>query len=207
MSEKHLLPHELDELSDGPATFAWRAHLASCAACREEWAARVAVVRALSRLPHLAPRRELADRVLAAVRRPEPAVLARLRALRDWAAAPRRRAALVTGYAVSAVVSLGVVVPWLLEHQAAISFVTSWVVARAGAMVGQAVLALAAWALTSPVYASARDLTASAGQVAVLAAALSVAYGGCAAGLGYLLKTPRGEQGRGGKDGRVPVTA
>jgi hypothetical protein len=75
MHHRHLLPQELDLLVDGDAGFGQaplKAHVESCADCREQLAALQAVVGQLDALPHFAPRHGFADRIMTNVQVIEP---------------------------------------------------------------------------------------------------------------------------------------
>jgi hypothetical protein len=75
MSERHLLPNEIDLLLDGEVGFGvspLRAHVEECETCRSRLADARVVVVALERLPHFAPKARFADRVLAEVQMVEP---------------------------------------------------------------------------------------------------------------------------------------
>lgn len=75
MLHRHLLPQELDLLVDGDAGFGvapLRAHLESCADCRERLDALGGVAAQLDALPHFTPRFGFADRVMTQVQVIEP---------------------------------------------------------------------------------------------------------------------------------------
>lgn len=149
------------------------------------------VVRALSRLPSHAPSRGFADRVMARVQLPQPSPVVLYRRARAWAAQPRHALALAGGYAASALVAMALVVPWLLAHLPAISFTAEWVAGRASGAARQGVLTLARWVASS----GAADLLQplSGGRLWLAISALTLGYAGCAAGLHYFLRTPRGK--------------
>lgn len=70
MHHRHLLPNEIDLLLDEETGFGvqpLREHVRGCAECRARLAEAQGVADALAELPHLAPRYDLADRVMAGV--------------------------------------------------------------------------------------------------------------------------------------------
>lgn len=80
----HPAPGRLQDLLDGRVggrrAAALEAHVAACASCRREVEGLARVVSSLERLPRFAPSEAFADRVMAAVRVPEPApALVRMR--------------------------------------------------------------------------------------------------------------------------------
>lgn len=150
------------------------------------------VIRELSRLPHLTPSIGFAGRVMARVRLPQPRAVALFHRARIWAAVPRHTLALAGGYALSAVVALGVVVPWLFNHSTAIRFATTWATERVLGVAREWALAAAGWAMSSGLTAAVRSLQLTAGQVWLTAGVLTTAYAASAVGLHYLLRAPRG---------------
>ena len=70
MTNRHLLPNEIDLLVDGDVGFGvapLRAHVRQCAECRARVDEALVVVNALEELPHLAPSSLFSDRVMAEV--------------------------------------------------------------------------------------------------------------------------------------------
>lgn len=150
-----------------------------------------AVVRALSRLPSRAPSRGFADRVMARVQLPQPSPVVLYRRVRAWAAEPRHALALAGGYAASALVAMAFVVPWVLAHLPAIGFVAEWVAGQASGAARRGLLTISQRAASS----GAADLlqSLSGGRLWLAVTALTLGYAGCAAGLHYFLRTPRGK--------------
>jgi hypothetical protein len=67
---RHLLPDEIDQLLDGEVGFGiapLKAHVRTCALCREELEAAHSVVLQLEALPHMAPSPAFADQVMSRV--------------------------------------------------------------------------------------------------------------------------------------------
>lgn len=75
MTQRHLLPNEIDLLVDGDAGFGvapLRAHLAECDDCRARYDELRTVAEAIDALPHFTPSVRFADAVLAKVQVVEP---------------------------------------------------------------------------------------------------------------------------------------
>lgn len=105
MQHRHLLPQELDLLVDGDAGFGQaplKAHVETCAECRDRLAALQAVAGRLDALPHFTPRVGFADRVMAQVQVIEPWHVA-------LAESAKRLVPASTGMRVLAVTGAGVV--------------------------------------------------------------------------------------------------
>ena len=149
------------------------------------------IERGLSRLPVAAPSRAFGQRVMARVALPQPRAVVLYQRARAWAVQPSHAVVLGGAYALSAVIALAVVVPWLLAHSPAIAFVADWALARGANVLRDAVLALAQWSVASGLTSFVRSLPLS-GPVAVIGGTLMViAYAGSALGLRYLLRAPR----------------
>jgi len=156
------------------------------------------IIRELSRLPSFEPSRGFADRVMTQVHLPEPGVVVALRRARAWVIQPRRAIALAAAYAASAIVALGVTVPWLLQHSATISSGAQLAGAKALGAAREFGMALAGWIFTSPSWDTLRGLPVLHEHLVPLLALLAVGYAGAAVALHHLLKAPGGK--------RVPVT-
>ncbi|MFI5278959.1 MAG: hypothetical protein ACHQU1_00580 [Gemmatimonadales bacterium] len=150
------------------------------------------VVRSLSRLPAYAPSRGFEAAVMARVMLPQPRPVALYRRAVAWAAEPRRAVALAGSYAALALIALGVVVPWLVSHSPQISFALDWALGRSLALVHQTSAAFAGWTLSSGIAQRVQSLPVSAPAALAAGSLIAAAYAGCAVGLHYLLRTPRG---------------
>ena len=150
------------------------------------------VVRSLSRLPAHAPSRGFAAAVMARVVLREPRPVALYRKAWAWAAEPRRALVLAGGYAVAALLALGVVVPWLMAHSPQISFGFDWALGRSLALVHAASAAFAGWTLSSGLAERFQSLPVTAPAALTAGSLIAAAYAGCAVGLHFLLRTPRG---------------
>ena len=152
-----------------------------------------ALVRDLSRLPLYSPSRVFAAGVMARVRRPQPRALVLYRRARAWALEPRRALVLGSAYAAVAGAALWVAVPWVFAHSPAIDFVAGRVSSWFVGVVRDAALAAAGWAVTSGLTEFVRSLSLTGERLWFAAGTLVVGYASCAAGLHYLLRTPRGK--------------
>lgn len=150
------------------------------------------VLRELSRLPRVAPSIGFSDRVMSRVRLPQPRAVVLFQRTRAWAAEPRHTLALAGGYALSAVVALSVVVPWLFQHSAAIRFVTDWASARVVGAAREWAIAAAGWAVSTGIADAFKSIPLSGGQLWLAGGLLTAGYAGSAVGLHYLLRAPRG---------------
>ena len=126
MTNRHLLPEEIDLLVDGDEGFGvapLRTHLESCDDCSDRFVALRQVVLTLESLPHLAPRSRFADHVMSQVQVFEPwHVSARDNLRRFWPQSTFGRAfAGVTGTALAAATTMGLI--WVAERADAVLFV------------------------------------------------------------------------------------
>src|SRR6185437_1401498 len=132
MTDRHLLPDEIDQLLDGEAGFGiapLEAHVRECAQCQAELDAGRRVVDAIEHLPRLAPSPAFADRVMQQVNVYEPwdvaardAVVA-LRQRLVPQSRPWRLAGTTIGLTLAT--GLSVLCVWLAGHLDAVFFVTS----------------------------------------------------------------------------------
>lgn len=135
------------------------------------------ILGALAALPAYAPRGEFADRVMARVQRPAPAVVRLFR--------PRTLA-----LAATVVVGLGASIVWSLLNR---DLLLSWIdtsVAETGRMVWLGVRVVATNVTAQPWYAPLREFASSPGRLAVLGSGLAVAYGASILALRRLLTPP-----------------
>ncbi len=149
------------------------------------------VVRSLARLGARAPSRGFADRVMSRVALPQPRAVVLYHRARAWAAEPRHALALAGAYALSAVVALAVVVPWLLVQLPAIGFLANRVETKVVALVRDGVVAVAEWLLSVGLTDALRSLPISATGLWVGGIGLALGYAGCAVGLHLLLRAPK----------------
>ncbi len=149
------------------------------------------IVQRLSRLPSYAPSRAFGDKVMNRVGLPSPRAVTRYRRARAWLAEPRRALALAGAYAVFAIISLAVAVPWLINHSPAIRFALDWTSSRVALMSRGTALAAARWTLSSGLAGVFSGLKLSARQLWAIGAAVVTLYAGCAFVLQSLLRTPK----------------
>lgn len=151
------------------------------------------VTRSLARLPYQAPSRAFANRVMDRVQLPPARALVMFRRARSWALQPRRAAALAGSYAVLAVLTLGVVVPWVLANAAGIRFVMDWTTGRVMTFGRELGMSIASWTVSTGIADMVRSIPLSGAAMWAVIALVAVAYAGCAFGLHVLLRAPRGK--------------
>ena len=142
-----------------------------------------AVLTALTTLPSYAPAPDFADRVLARVTNPEPAIV-RLLAPRS-PAAWRRRA-----LAASVVLGLGASIVWSLLNR---ELLLSWInlsAAETGRSLWLGVRVVVANVTEQPWYAPLRELASSPGRLAALVSGSLVTYAAALVALRRLLTPP-----------------
>jgi hypothetical protein len=151
------------------------------------------VLQELSRLPTFGPSRRFADRVMAGVRRRQPAALVLARRAGAWALQPGRAVSLAAAYVLGVAVGLRLAVPWVTAHAPAISLVTDWLTARANALLDGAALAAAAWAVRIGAADAIRSAATAGPRLWLALAGLTLGYAACAYSLRLLLRAPRRE--------------
>ena len=138
--DRHLLPDEIDLLLDGEVGFGTtplKAHVRSCAHCRQELEEARTLMRVLEHLPHFSPSFAFSSRVMARVQVFVPWYVTLIDTMRGWM--PRSRPAQVlagTGLAsVAAVFTLGTL--WLLSNLDSALFAGNLAITRLrGALLG-----------------------------------------------------------------------
>lgn len=165
MTDKQLSPSQLDEM----------------------------LVREMSRLPSYSPSRAFSANVMARVRLPQPRAVVLYRRARAWALEPRRALVVGGAYAAVAVAALWIAVPWVLAHAPAIRFVTAQVSGWFFGAIRDGALAAAGWAVSSGAAEFVKSLSLAGERLWIALGTLTVGYAGCAVGLHYLLRTPRGK--------------
>jgi hypothetical protein len=149
------------------------------------------IVRSLSRLPRHGPSRDFASRVMNRVQLPQPRAVRAYRRARTWLSQPRHAMAFAAAYATVAVLALIVAVPWLFEHSPAIRLAVDWAAGRAGALMREATITAAGWAVSSGLTRVIRSVSLTGPQIWALAFGATVAYAGGAVVLRHLLRAPR----------------
>jgi predicted anti-sigma-YlaC factor YlaD len=179
----HLTADDLDAFHSASLSVEAREHLEECEECRAMALLDQRVLDGLAALPSYAPRPEFAERVLARIRPPEPAIVRLFR--------PRTRAGWVrVAIAASAVMSLGASIVWSLFNR---DLLLSWVhlsAAETGRMAWLGVRMVATNLTAQPWYAPLREFASSPGRLAALVGGSLIAYGVALAGLRRLLTPP-----------------
>jgi predicted anti-sigma-YlaC factor YlaD len=179
----HLTADDLDAFHSASLSASAREHLAECDACRSMAHLDRAVLSALATLPSYAPGPEFADRVLARVERPAPAIV-RLLAPRIPATWGRR------ALAASLVLGLGASIVWSLLNR---ELLLSWIqisAAETGRSLWLGVRVVVANVTEQPWYAPLREFASSPGRLAALVGGSLVAYAFALAALRRLLTPP-----------------
>jgi hypothetical protein len=179
----HLTADDLDAFHSASLSDAAREHLAECEDCRTMAELDRAVLAALATLPSYAPAPNFADRVVARIHRPAPALV---RALAPRLPASWNRRAL----AASLFLGLGASVVWTLLNR---TLLLSWI-NLAAAETGRTIwlgVRVAATNLTSqPWYAPLRDFASSPGRLALVIGGCLIGYVVALAALRRLLTPP-----------------
>jgi hypothetical protein len=179
----HLTADDLDAFHSASLTDQAREHLEECEECRSMALLDRSILDALATLPSYAPRPEFAARVMARVRRPEPAVVRFFR--------PRSRAAWGrVAWAATVVVSLGASIVWSLFNR---DLLLSWIntsAAETGRTVWLGVRVVVTNLTAQPWYAPLREFAASPGRLVALASGSLVVYGAAFVALRRLLTPP-----------------
>lgn len=128
---RHLSPDDIDAWLAGALGPEARRHLEECSACRELARAERELVRALAALPHLAPREDLAERVMAAVRIPDPFALRALAGAGRRLLRSRRALAVAAGLVVVMLGAMGASVAWTLAHRGLLAALSDWATGEA----------------------------------------------------------------------------
>lgn len=179
----HLTADDLDAFHSASLSAHTREHLAECEDCRTMAHLDRAVLAALATLPSYAPAPQFADRVLARVERPKPAIV-RLLEPRSPAAWGRR------ALAASIVVGLGASVVWSLLNR---ELLLSWIhlsAAETGRSLWLGVRVLVANVTEQPWYAPLREFASSPGRLAALVSGSLVTYAAALVALRRLLTPP-----------------
>jgi len=179
----HLTADDLDAFHSASLTIEAREHLEECEECRCLALLDHAVLDALAALPSFAPGPEFANRIIARVRSPEPALVRRFR--------PRTPAARFRlAVAASVVVSLGASIIWSLFNR---DLLLSWInhsAAETGRQLWLGVRVVATNVTSQPWYAPLREFASSPGRIALLVSGSLVAYGAALYALRKLLTPP-----------------
>jgi predicted anti-sigma-YlaC factor YlaD len=179
----HLTADDLDAFHSASLSVTAKQHLEECEECRAMALLDQRVLDTLAALPSYAPGPEFAERVMARVRRPEPAIVRLFR--------PRTRAAWTRlAFAASAVVSLGASIVWSLFNR---DLLLSWIhlsAAETGRMAWLGVRMVATNLTAQPWYDALRELASSPGRFAAIVGGSLIAYGVALVALRRLLTPP-----------------
>ncbi len=196
MEHRHLLPDEIDLLLDNEEGFGvqpLRAHVRGCAECRAELEDARAIVADLEHLPHLAPSRLFADRVMANVQVFEPWHVTALDSARRWVPQSRSARALGGSLAASMAAAMTVASIWLIGHLNTVVFFSDLAFDRARTRLFDGLTELISAALGQPALEALRA-NGSAG-IAFALTGLLAAVVVAAAGLRVMAVTSRRRRG------------
>lgn len=154
--EQHLTADELDLVLENGAPDAVRAHLTSCPDCTRLVAADRRLVHELSRLALHVPSVGFEDRVMAAVRIPEP--LSATAALRRRVFSTRRSLLTAATLVLGLIGSMGASVAWSLSHQTELLAFSHALKDGTSRLVWTTVQSLATSLLEQPWYAGLRGV-------------------------------------------------
>ncbi len=179
----HLTADDLDAFHSASLTIEAREHLEECAECRAMALQDKALLDALAALPSFAPGPQFADRVMARIRAPEPAIV---RLFRPLAKAARVKLAV----AASLVVGLGASIVWSLFNR---TLLLTWInhsAAETGRQLWLGVRVVATNLTAQPWYAPLREFAASPWRLALLVSGCLLVYGAALFALRRLLTPP-----------------
>ena len=179
----HLTADDLDAFHSASFPAHAREHLAECEECRTMAQLDRAVLDALAALPSYGPAPEFADRVLARVKQPAPALVRQLAP--SSSVAWRRRA-----LAASLVLGIGASIAWSLFNR---ELLLSWInlsAAETGRSLWLGVRVVVANVTEQPWYAPLRELASSPGRLAALVTGSFLTYAAALVALRRLLTPP-----------------
>ena len=166
---QHLTSDDLDAFHSEALSADMQLHLETCAQCQGLVAADRFVLDGLARVPHLAPRPDLVDRVMARVTITAPAPVGVL------SFPPLSRARLAA--AAVLVVGMAVSVAWSAANRAALDAALSGVASQLATAAWLVLRTLAANLAEQPWYETLRAVVAGPGRIAFACLAGLVVYG------------------------------
>ncbi|HEX5635085.1 MAG TPA: hypothetical protein VFX50_17700 [Gemmatimonadales bacterium] len=172
--EQHLTSDELDLVLEHSPTESIRGHVAACAACADLVAADRRLVHELSRLALHVPSVGFEQRVMEAVRIPEP--LTRSAALRRRVFSTRRSMLTAAVLVIGLLGSMGASIAWSLSHQEALAAVGDSLRLGLTDFVWAFVQCVAASLIEQPWYAGARSVLDTPSRLAFALGALATGW-------------------------------
>jgi hypothetical protein len=189
-SGAHLSADEIEAcISGAPAPEAQR-HLDRCQACLEQVRADREIAEQIAALPLMSPAEGFAERVMAAVRIPDPFAIRALSATRRRLFATRKSLAMAAGLVLALAASMVGSVTWSLANPDTLAVVGSWLFAQGGQALWLGVQGLASNLIEQPWYTGFRSLLEDPVRLALFSALGSFAYLGGLLALRRLLAAP-----------------
>jgi hypothetical protein len=190
-SGAHLTPDEIEAcISGAPAPEAQR-HLDRCQACLEQVRIDGEIAEQIAALPLMSPAEGFAERVMAAVRIPDPFAIRALTATRRRWLATRKSFAIAAGLVLALAGSMVGSVAWSLANQDTLAAVGSWLFAQGAQALWLGVQGLASNLIEQPWYTGLRSLLENPARLALFSALGSFAYLGGLLALRRLLAAPQ----------------
>ena len=172
----HLTPDDLDAWLAGALAPAAQEHLAHCPACQEQAQTEREIIALLAAVPRLGPAPGFADRVMARVNLPQPAVAASLPSFRQRIFASRRATALAASLLVLLAGSMAGSVIWTLGHQQTLAAMGQWLALQAGQVAWIGVRNIASNFIEQPWFGAFKSFAAHPGRVGLAFALATAAY-------------------------------
>ncbi len=186
----HLSPDDIDRWLDGTLPAAQARHLDGCQECLELALAERETADQIAALPLMGPSAGFADRVMLAVRVPDPFAIRSLDSARRRLLGTPRSLAVAAGLLAVLLGSMAGSIVWTLSHQDTLASIGSWLLAQGDQAVWLAVRGVATNLMEQPWYESAKGLVGHPARLALASAAASVGYLGGVLALRRLLALP-----------------
>ncbi|HEU5171529.1 MAG TPA: hypothetical protein VFU46_13365 [Gemmatimonadales bacterium] len=172
----HLTPDDLDVWLAGGVAPAMERHIEECPECLALVRSERALAERLAALPLFAPQGDFAERVMAAVRVPDPFAIRSLRTARRRLLATRKSVVIAASLAVIVVGSMAASVVWTLANRDTLLALGSWLGAEAAQWAWVAVRGAALNLMEQPWFSAVRGLLEAPGRLALASAFGTLMY-------------------------------
>jgi hypothetical protein len=189
-SPLHFGPDELDAWLAGVRAPELVAHLNTCSGCREMLRGEEALLAQLAALPAYAPRADFGDRVMAAVRIPDPFAIRALQTAQRRLFASRRSVAIAAMVALVLLGSMAASAAWTLANRDSLLAAGNWLAGEAGRWAWVGLRGAALNLIEQPWFSGFRSLVDAPLRLAVASAAMSLMYVSGILALRRLLAVP-----------------
>jgi hypothetical protein len=189
-SGPHLSPDEIDACLSGAAGPELQQHLQQCRECSEQLQAEREIVEQIAALPPLQPSEGFADRVMAAVRVPDPFSIRSFQATRRRLFTKPKSLIAAASLMLVLLGSMAGSIVWSLTNQDTLASIASWLLGQGGQAVWLGVQGLASNLIEQPWYAGLSSLVEHPVRYAVISALGSLAYLGGLLALRRLMAAP-----------------